>query len=308
VIVVSKSTQGGHVTLQPNGESAALSLDELGQALRDEPLLREQMGTEVDTSLLLVTLGPSAVPELGRFAASMTAGGYSRAMYSPPRQVSFGVPGVLRVEGGQLAKVDPIMPSPADLVSYPHVRQGGVVHGQFFPTEAFDVLSDAQNGMRYVGDARRVYYREIPDPTTDGVRVVEVLAPWKDPWLVDGHGTRGVGLRFAMATGRPHVRGDVLTLDGRDAARAIHGSRIFLAAGGRDEVLLGHCESNAVTQFRITVLQAISIGWELDERPVRLFGADQVVTVAQSGTRTVLDGGRFAEAGVVNPDASDDVT
>ncbi|MFC0547894.1 inositol polyphosphate kinase family protein [Kutzneria chonburiensis] len=289
VLVVGRSTVDGFAAIRRDGNMATLTNEELAHVLRDDRQLRTLMGTSPERPLMLIGVG-TPIDGIDGFAQAMAPGGYSRTMHMPIGNVAFDQSGALVLAGG-LRTAEPIMPTPNDFAGYPHVSQDGVVHGQFFPSRAFDILSDALNGMRYVGDAQQTYHREVPGDT------VEENSPWagQDPWLVDGHGVGLHGLNFALITGRPHVRGDVLTLTGPQAARAIYGSEIFRAAGGGDLVVLGHCESNRSAPGQFSVAYYIKRAWENDFRPVTIWGADREVLLSSEGERTVLDGGWFAE-------------
>jgi hypothetical protein len=111
-----------------------------------------------------------------------------------------------------------------------------------------------------------------------------------------------------MVTGRPHVRGDVLTLNGQAAARAIYASKIFVTAGvtADREVLLAHCETDGVSQGNpVSVASLIKYAWERDFRPVTLYGANDRVTADRLGALMVENGGHFAEVGLETRRAGD---
>jgi hypothetical protein len=186
---------GDYSAIRRDGADGMVSQRSLGKVLRDDEGLRAELGDDGDP-LVLVGVG-GETPPLSAFADEMVDGGYSRTMYRMLGEISFTTPGVLTLLGRGFEELDAIQPEPGDFVSYPHVTLDGVVCGQVLPQPAIG--------------------RHGPP-----VRV-DMNAPWpKGTWRVDGHGHLGTGLAFAMATGRPHVRGDVLLLrDGKWHGRSM---------------------------------------------------------------------------------------
>ncbi|MFE0019822.1 hypothetical protein [Amycolatopsis sp. NPDC059021] len=298
VLVVARSTAAGYRATRRDGAKVTLSTEEeLAQVLRDDRELRKLMGTSPSRELMLIVQGPARAGNgIEEFAKAMVPGGYSRTMLMPEGPVSFDLPGKL-VTLGAVRRADAIAPRPRDLVSYPHVRHDGVVHGQFFPTDDFDAAYDAANGMRYLDVAQGTYYRT--KVTQDGKTTWSgAKSPWAGQrvWLTDGHGLGSEGLFFQMVTGRPHVRGDEVMLNGVLAACAIYGSTIFMQAGGSDKILLRHCESNMSTDSQASIAYNIKRAWEKHfKKKVAIWGADQRTRLSASGLTTVKNGGRFAE-------------
>ncbi|QKV74006.1 hypothetical protein [Amycolatopsis sp. Hca4] len=293
VLVVATSPAPGRYS-GVRGDDVHVLLDELwlSEVLRDDEDLRTMAGDRPDVPFLVLGLG-AGTSSLAAFSAGLLPGGYARPLFRPLGPVSFSASGTLRVDGPGFAPVDPAEPGPGDLLSYPHVSLDGVVHGQFFPSQAFDAASEALHGLRYASTEKATYGRQLSGG------VVQARLPWAGfggtPWRVDGHGGRD-GLVFAMLTGRPHVAGDKLTWDEDRAARAIYASEIFARAGGAGGlVLLGHCEVDGQRPGRATVGLGIKTAWERDFRPVALFGADQPVHVDAGGTVTVTGGGYLRE-------------
>lgn len=158
VLVVSQ-TQNGHATVRPNGGSTVLTAVEPGQALRDDPVLRQLMGTESDTSLLLLNPGP-APPDL---RLAMAPCGYSRTMFANTRRVGFHMSGMLVVEGGRYVQSAPIALAP---------RASSATRTCGWAVSSSVVVSDGvvrralRRAERHAlwGDGANVYYREIANP------------------------------------------------------------------------------------------------------------------------------------------------
>ncbi|WP_370942208.1 hypothetical protein AB5J62_24175 [Amycolatopsis sp. cg5] len=298
LVVATLAPDGAYSVLRSDDAGDMLSTEALGQVLRDDRVLRDQLGNEPDGPILVIGVG-GETPPLGEFAAAMLTGGYSRTMFRPLGVVSFADSGALVVEGFE--KLDALQPLPTAYLSYPQVTAKGVLHGQFYPSEAFDAVEFALDGIHYVDKRQRTYFREVRNAKTLATRE-EVSSPWKDesPWLVDGHSADPAGLAFAMATGRPHERGDVLSLVGEHAARAIFACEVFVRAGVAPNrpLLLGHCASNATDAGRrVSVALLIKQAWERDFRPVKMYGADTDLWTNGRGRRTLDVGGSFTEIG-----------
>ncbi len=302
VFVVGRRGQDDtYSVLRHDRAAVEVSQETLGEVLRDDEGLRTDLGDSVLIPLLLVGVGGSP-SSLGSFATAMADGGYARDMYRSLGDVSFEKPGTIIVDGTGFETHDTIPPARDRLATYPQVRSDGVVHGQFFPSKPLETPLITLHGIHHVGEKQRTYFRQLPG---DGVGTVtqdlEVEAPWagKDPWLINGHGSLH-GLSFALITGRPHVRGDVIVLDESSAAQTFYAGEIFVKAGvGPDRpVVLGHCWSNGISPDQpVSTAFLIKQAWEQDFRPVTMYGSDTRVRLDTTGGLWSADGGRFAEVG-----------
>ncbi|WP_143025304.1 scabin-related ADP-ribosyltransferase [Actinokineospora alba] len=312
VFIVGRTTPDGRFWgIRRDGKPAVLTVLDVSHVMRDDLVLREVMGRNGKIPLALAGIG-GAVRDLKVFAEGMFLGGYVRVMYMPNGRLAFGKPGVLHVENG-FAEIGGIVPEPHRILTYPHVRLNGELHGQFYPSEDFDAESDAVNGLHYDGAMQRTYFTEklvtVPGPVgteQQKQEYVEVDADWadEDVWLVDGHGEPPYGLVFAVLTGRPDVPGDKVRLVGEPAARAFYGSAFYAAGGNKNKVLLRHCQGDMPILSRpdkASPLLTVKRAWPDELGPVTMWGATDDVLMRPSGWTSVVGGGRFREIRTPEP-------
>ncbi|UOZ06976.1 hypothetical protein [Amycolatopsis sp. WQ 127309] len=304
VLLVAQRTRRGYLGTRRDGLVGSVSPAGLADVFRDDPALREGLGTDPGLPYMLVGLGGRTLG-LTEFAAGMARGGYARTAYGPRGTVTFRAGSPLRVDGPGVRAVEPRVPRPRDIVSHPSANDRLGTFGQFFPSRDFD---GAHEGLAALGESRgqqQYYIREMRRTGADGLPEyvpVPFRAPWagRNPWFTSGHGGMPSGLAFSLVTGDRFRRGDVVMLGDAPAARAIFASEIYLAAQpDPDEgLVLGQCSTNVTASAKIGPTAAFGIreGWEREAGPMEIWAASEAVAVARDGERTVRAGGAFLSA------------
>src|SRR4051794_1485250 len=104
-------------------------------------------------------------------------------------------------------------------------------------------------------------------------------------------------MRFAMTTGRPHLRGDVLAPGDEDSTRLLSGNAIFAAAHRgkpRDLVLFGGCRLGSRTDG-VSRGDRIRWYWVRSVGPVTMWAATGKVYISTLSRVSVDEGGEFVE-------------
>ncbi|RSN19354.1 hypothetical protein DMC61_40050 [Amycolatopsis sp. WAC 04169] len=300
VLIVAPRAPRGYLATRRDGKAGVVSPVALADVLRDDPALRQGLGADPDLSYLLVGWGGRTVG-LASFAAGMARGGYARSAYAPRGTLTFRSGGRLGLTGPGFRVAEPRTPRPKDIVNFESANERLGTFGQFFPSKDFDSAAEALAALGESRGQQQYYIREVSRP--DGRGGVDRVplpyrAPWagRDPWFTSGHGSPA-GLQFALATGNPYRRGDVVSLSGAPAARAIFASEIYRRAQPDPNagVVLGQCSANLIGTGR-TVAYGIREAWGSEAVPTTIWGASEVVAVARNGERTIESGGAFFEA------------
>ncbi|OXM45990.1 hypothetical protein CFP71_37510 [Amycolatopsis thailandensis] len=300
VLIVAPRAPRGYLATRRDGKAGVVSPVALADVLRDDPALRQGLGADPDLSYLLVGWGGRTVG-LASFAAGMARGGYARSAYAPRGALTFRPGGRLGLTGPGFRVAEPRTPRPKDIVNFESANERLGTFGQFFPSKDFDSAAEALAALGESRGQQQYYIREVSRP--DGRGGVDRVplpyrAPWagRDPWFTSGHGSPA-GLQFALATGNPYRRGDVVSLSGAPAARAIFASEIYRRAQPDPNagVVLGQCSANLIGTGR-TVAYGIREAWGSEAVPTTVWGASEVVAVDWNGERTVKSGGAFFEA------------
>ncbi|RSN45214.1 hypothetical protein DMC64_20475 [Amycolatopsis sp. WAC 04197] len=303
VLIVAPRSSRGYLATRRDGKVGMVGLAALADVFRDDPVLRQGLGTDPDLPYLLVGLD-GRTAGLASFAGRMARGGYARTAYAPRGALLFRPGGRLGLTGPGFRVAEPRPPRPRDIVSFESANERLGTFGQFFPSEDFDGAHEVLAALRESHGQQQYYIREVSRPDGRGGHVLASIpyrAPWagRNPWFTSGHGTPA-GLSFALLTGDLYRRGDVVSLRGAPAARVIFASEIYRRAQPDPEagIVLGQCSVNLPMAGSAGPTAAFSIreGWRNEFGPTVLWAASNPVVVGRDGERTVEAGGAFFEA------------
>ncbi|GLY46822.1 hypothetical protein [Lentzea sp. NBRC 102530] len=228
-VVFARQGSGGYLVLRSDGKPVEVTATELAKVVGDGAQLREVLGFATAREWVAGTAKPVLFAPLGgrsessaaEFAAGVFAGGFARTVFVPRGELTLDA-SALALDGPGFDRVEPPRPAEADLLQYPLVNRVLGVHGQFFPTRAFDTGLMGNDALQQA--ARRHYYRVTPD----GRQEFHLLPAPVTTWIVSAHGDRH-GVRAALTTNRPHQGGDVIRLKGAELAAVLHKGGLFLA-------------------------------------------------------------------------------
>ncbi|MFD0490257.1 protein-glutamine glutaminase family protein [Saccharopolyspora spinosporotrichia] len=264
--------------------------DELADALRDDPVLREGMGNYgvgYGRGFLLAGFGEM---DAKYFANGISLGGYARAVYYG--RIATRPGGRLAV--GQVQELSALFDG-KNVASQVYKDVLGP-YGQAFHSQDFDAARGMTDHRRRIRNRPGYYFIETTD-SSGNTRKNPVAVPWQGrAWHWIGHGTPSV-LQFGMRTGNPYVRGDAVLVGAELSADAFSASTHFSRAMGMPNVFY-HCNANSPddqSPDRVTVARRIMLEWEKKTgQPVpALYAATGKVANDFRGGLVVKDGGQF---------------